>query len=67
MINDLDGSVGSRYFLDVACERKDMFFIVRVITCLECTALLTEMLPMFLSRLNAINRGYQKIPVLGSF
>ena len=72
MISDLNRSLGSRQFLNVANER----------TCFAscaCTfkstglfarwkALLTKKLPMFLSRLNEINGGCEKIlPVSGSF
>ena len=49
-----------------------MFYIARVRRCAGCSlvmnALLTKKLPMFLSRLNEINGGCEKIlPVLGSF
>ena len=73
MISNLDGSLGSRYFLNVGNER----------TCsASCTgahlkvagsslvwnALLTKKLPLFLSCLNEINGGCKKIlPVSGSF
>ena len=56
MISDLNGSLGPRQFLAVANER----------TCFW-NALLTKKLLMFLSRLNEINGGCQKIlPVWGS-
>ena len=64
MISDLDGSLGSRYFINVTNER----------TCFASCAgafwntLLTKKLPMFFSRLNEINGGCEKIlPVPGSF
>ena len=72
MIRDLNGSLWSRQFLNVADERTcfiscactfkstKLFILVR-------NALLTKKLPMFLSRLNEINGGCEKIlPVSGS-
>ena len=66
MISGLDGSLGSRYFLNVANERTCFASCVcavkssRLSTCLECTSdyLVTT---MFLSRLNEINGGCGKI------
>ena len=65
MINDLDGSLGSRYFLNVANERTSFascacaFKSSGLITCLEYTQ--TKALPMLMSRLNEINGGCEKI------
>ena len=53
MISDINGSLWSRQFLNVANKR----------TCFASCAL-----PMFLSRLNEISGGCEKItPVSGSF
>ena len=72
MICDLNGSLGSRQFLNVVNERTCFtscacaFKSSRL--ALVLNALLTKKLPMFLSRLNEINGGCEKIlPVLGSF
>ena len=75
MISDFDRSLGSRYFLNVANERTcfascaSAFKSSGLITCLEYIyTLLTKKLPKFLSRLNEINGGCEKIlPVSGSF
>ena len=72
MICDLDGSLGSQQFLNVVNKRTCFtsracaFKSSRLFTRLN--ALLTKKLPMFLSRLNEINGGCEKIlPVSGSF
>ena len=72
MISDFDRSLGSRYFLNVANERTcfascaSAFKSSGLIT--VWNTLLTKKLPMFLSRLNEINGGCEKIlPVSGSF
>ena len=72
MICDLNGSLGSRQFLNVVNERTcftSCACAFKVPGCsLVLNALLTKKLPMFLSRLNEINGGCEKIlPVLGSF
>ena len=74
MISDLNRSLGSRQFLNVANERTCFAscacaFKNKVPGCsLVWKALLTKKLPMFLSRLNEISGGCEKIlPVLGSF
>ena len=64
MICDLNGALGSRQFLNVVNERT--CFTSRA--SLVLNALLTKKLPMFLSRLNEINGGCEKIlSVSGSF
>ena len=72
MNSDLNGSLGSRQFLNVANETTCFascacaFKSSGLTTPLEC--LLTKKLPMVLSRLNEINRGCDKIlPVSGTF
>ena len=61
MISDLNGSLRSRQFLNVANERTCFasctceFKSSGLITRLECTS--DKKLPMFLSRLNEINGG----------
>ena len=76
MISDLNGSHGSRQFLNVANKRTCFASCapcrarahLKVPGCsLVWNALLTKKLPMFLSRLNEINGGCEKIlPVSGS-
>ena len=64
MISDLNGSLGSRQFLNVANERT---CFASCASTFKSTGLFT-CLPMFLSRLNEINGGCEKIlPVSGSF
>ena len=72
MISDLNGTLGSRQFLNVANEITcfascaSTFKSTGLFTCLKRTSL-TKKLPMFLSRLNEINGGCEKIlPVSGS-
>ena len=72
MISDLNGLLGSQQFFNVTNERTCFapcacaFQTSRLITRLECT--LTKKLPLFLSRLNEINGGCEKIlPLSGSF
>ena len=73
MICDLNGSFGSRQFLNVVLMKGHVLHRARahlkVPGCsLVLNALLTKKLPMFLSRLNEINGGCEKIlPVSGSF
>ena len=65
MTSDLDGSLESRYFLNVTNERAHLIIPGWL---LVWNAFLTKLLPMFLSRLNKINGGCGKIlAVLGSF
>ena len=65
MISDLNGSLGPRQFLNVANERTCFasctcaFKCSGLITRLE--SLLTKKLPMFLSRLNEISGGCERI------
>ena len=72
MISDLNGSLGSRYFLYAMNEgqvlyRKRAHLKVSDWS-LALNELLTKKLPMFLSRLNEISGGYEKIvPVSESF
>jgi len=70
MISDLDRSPGSRYFLNVASERTCLHRARALLKVLGCSLvwnrLLTKKLPLFLSRLNEINGGCEKIlPVSG--
>ena len=72
MISDFNGSLWYRQFLNVANKRTCFascacaFKSSGLITRLD--ALLTKKLPMFLSRLNEISGGCEKIlPVSGSF
>ena len=72
MISDLNGSLWSGQFLNVANKRTCFascacaFKSSGLITRLECTS--DEKLPMFLSRLNEISGGFEKfLPVSGSF
>ena len=71
MISDLDGSLGARYFLKVTNERRCFaslacaFKSSNLITCLKHFWLKRY---LFLSRLNEIDGGCEKIlPVSGSF
>ena len=72
MICDLNGSLGSRQFLNVVNERTCFTSCACAVKSLPgCSlvlnALLTKNLSMFLSRLNEINGGCEKIlPVSGS-
>ena len=67
MISDLNGSLWSRQFLNVALHRARAHLKVPA-WLLVWNALLTKKLPMFLSRLNEISGGCEKIlPVSGSF
>ena len=73
MISDLSGSLWSRQFLSVENERTCFascacaFKSSGLITRLECTSV-PKKLPIFLSRLNEINGGCEKIlPVSASF
>ena len=73
MISVLNGSLGSRQFLNVANERTYVVHRARahlkIPGCsLHWNKLLTKKLPMFLSRLIEINGCCEKIlPVSGSF
>ena len=72
MISDLNGSLGSRYFLYVmnvgqVLYRERVHLKVSDWS-LVLNELLTKKLPMFLSRLNEISGGYEKIvPISESF
>ena len=67
MISDLNVSLGSRQFLNVANERT-WFASCAPGWSLLWNALLTKKLPVFLSRVNEINGGCEKIlPVSGLF
>ena len=67
MISDLNGSLGSRQFLNVANKRTCFASCASTFKSTGCSPL-TKKLPMFLSRLNEINGGCEKIlPVSGSF
>ena len=74
MISDFDGSLGSRYFLNVANERtcfasrRRVQFRVDLSCFTGMPRLLTKTLLTFLSWLNQINAGCEEIlPVSGSF
>ena len=72
MISDLNGSLGSRYFLYVMNEGQVLYrerVHLKVSDwSLVLNELLTKKLPMFLSRLNEISGGYEKIvPISESF
>ena len=72
MISDLNGTLGSRQCLNVAMKGHVLHRArahLKVPGCsLVWNVLLTKKLPMFLSRLNEINGGCEKIlPVTGSF
>ena len=72
MICDFNGSLGSRQFLNFVNKRHALHRArahLKVPGCsLVLNTLLTKKLPMFLSRLNEINGGCEKIlPVSGSF
>ena len=68
MISDLDGSLMSRYFLNVIANERICFASCAcafemssgLITYLECTPD-QKVTYMLLSRLNEINGGYEKI------
>ena len=65
MISDLNRSLGSRQFLNVANERT---CFASCACSFKSTGLVTRLESMFLSRLNVINGGCTKIlPVSGSF
>ena len=58
MISDLNGSLGSRQFLNVADERTCFLHRARAhLKVPDCT-LLTKKLPMFLSRKHSASLGF---------
>ena len=68
MISDLNGSLWSRQFLNVANKRTRFASCACAFKSSVWNALLTKRLPMFLSRLNEISGGCEKIlPVSRSF
>ena len=72
MIRDLNGSLGSRQFLNIIANERTCFASCAHLNVPGCSlvrnALLTKKLPMFVSRLNEVNGGCEKIlPVSGSF
>lgn len=58
MISDLNGSLGSRQFLNVADERTCFLQRARPHLKVPDCALLTKKLPMFLSRKHSASLGF---------
>ena len=72
MISNIDGSLGSRIFSELRMKSHVFHLALVRLKVLDLSlvwnALLTRKLPLFLSRLNEINGGCEKIlPVSGLF